>query len=184
MIVVAALGALAGCANPVNRVTMEEYELACARAETDNRMLDAVQACNRAYLNTRIGNLGPEAESRALYNLGRVQKKALMLHEAEESLVQSLVIERRIVPSDPVRIGRRLAELATVLAARGRFREGVAYMDELAPIAPRYEGSERRYVGTLFHAYAGQLRAEGLAAEAARFEAVGLGLGFQRGDRP
>ena len=76
---------ITGCANPLNRVTMQRYTDQCSAAERRGDLEVAGEACRRTWINTRIGALSSEGESMALYNLGRVQKKALKLEDAEVS---------------------------------------------------------------------------------------------------
>ena len=175
---------LAGCANPINQVTMEDYSDKCRSAAQAQNFPVAVEACRRAWINTRIGNLGPEAESMALYNLGRVQKNALILNDAEVSLKRSLELELPISGSASAKVGRRLAELSTVLFAQRRATEGVAYMEQLKSIAPQFEGAERKYVAGLFYIYADELRATGSPERADGFTSFAEGLGVKRSETP
>lgn len=64
--------ALAGCANPINRVTSDNYSEACYYAEQRGQLQEAEQACYRALVNVDLGNLGPELKSQRLYSLGRI----------------------------------------------------------------------------------------------------------------
>jgi tetratricopeptide (TPR) repeat protein len=173
-----------GCANPINRVTMGEYAEQCSAAETQGRLEVAAELCRRAWINTRIGNLSPEEESRALYNYGRVLKKGLKLQDAEAALKRSLELEQPISGRESEKTGRRLAELATVLIAQGRMSEGVPYMEQLAAISPRYGGSERNYAAGLFYIYADELRKAGQPAKADSFEKVPFEMGVKRSDTP
>jgi tetratricopeptide (TPR) repeat protein len=131
-----------------------------------------------------IGNLTTEEESRALYNYGRVLKKGLKFQDAEAALKRSLELEQPISGRESEKTGRRLAELATVLAAQNRMNEGVPYMEQLAPIAPKYGGQERNYAAGLFYVYADELRKLGQVERADAFERVPVGMGVKRSDTP
>jgi hypothetical protein len=175
---------LTGCANPINQVTMEEYAEKCRGAEQAKNFPVAVEAYRRAWINTRIGNLGPEAESMALYNLGRVQKNALMLSEAEMSLKRSLELELPLSGPMSAKVGRRVAELSTVLLGLRRTSEGVVYMVQLKLVASQYQGAERRYVAGLFYVYADELRGAGSLEKADEFVNFAQGLGIKRSETP
>ncbi|MBC7489022.1 MAG: hypothetical protein H7240_02440 [Glaciimonas sp.] len=175
-----AFTALAGCANPINRVTMENYAEACGNAERSGRMEVAVEACYRAWINTRIGSLGTELESIALYNLGRVQKKALKLTAAEESLKRSLELEEILSGKESAKTGRRLAELAAVFIVQQRPTEGLPLVERLAAIAPHYQGAEKKYAASLLLGYSDELRKIGNLEKAASLEASFQQLGFTR----
>ena len=175
---------VAACANPVNQVTMENYSEACSNAERNGRLDVAVEACRRAWINTRIGALGTEQESTALYNLGRVQKKAMKLGDAEASLKRSLELEDALSGAESAKTGRRLAELAAVLFVLERADDGLVYVNRLIPIAPQYLGPERRFVASLFYGYAEYSRKGGRLDQASRLEAAARDLGFSRDEFP
>ena len=173
---------LAGCANPINRVTMGIYMEGCASAEQAGRIEVAVEACRRAWINTRVGNLGPELESITLYNLGRVLRKGRMWEDAENAMKRSLELEEKLSGSGGTKIGRRLAELSMTLIMQRRVTDGVTYVERLIPIAPEYAGAERKFVGAIFYGYAEDLRRLGLTNAAEKFEAAGKSLGFTGAD--
>ena len=173
---------LAGCANPLNRVTMDSYMEGCATAEQAGRLEVAAEACRRAWLNTRIGSLGSELESTALYNLGRVLRKGRMWVDAEASMKRSLELEEKLSGLGSAKTGRRLAELSMTLIMQRRVADGVPYVERLIPTAPDYAGAERKFVGAIFYGYAEDLRRLGLADTAEKFEAAGKNLGFTRAD--
>lgn len=142
---------VAGCANPVNRVTMNDYTDQCGTAENSGRFDVALEACRRAWINSRIGNLGTELESRALYNYGRVARKAMKLDDAEQALTRSLELQASIDGAASEKVGRRLAELALTKIFQRKSEDGIPYVDRLIPIAGTYSGAERKAVcGVLF----------------------------------
>jgi hypothetical protein len=177
------IATLAACANPVNRLTMEDYAAACSAAEQAGRMSAAEEACYRAWVNTQLGVLGPQETSTALYNLGRVQKRSLKLPQAEASLKKSLELEEGLSGPTSAKTGRRLAELSAVLLGQQRFVDGAPYMERLIPIASEYQGSERNFVAGLFFVYSEQLRGANPAL-ATRLEQAGTSLGYKRTDFP
>jgi tetratricopeptide (TPR) repeat protein len=161
---------LAGCYNPVNEVTAGRYEQTCSEAERDGRLGDAEEACRRALINVRVGHVGPAAESQALYNLGRIKRKARKLDEAEALLTESLKVQDTVSAPDAMRTGRRLAELAALHGQAGRYKEGWPYVERLMPIGNRYSGQERAMVKLIFQVYAQEYRKLGMQNEAAQLE--------------
>jgi hypothetical protein len=82
--VVVTCAGLAGCYNPLNRVTADRYGGTCREAEATGRLELAEEACRRVLINVRIGHLGAEAESEELYNLSRIKQQLGKHAEAEE----------------------------------------------------------------------------------------------------
>lgn len=78
-----ALALLSACANPINRVTSDNYAETCSIAEDNGKLDVAEQACYRALVNVDLGNLGPELKSQRLYNLGRIKQRLSKYSEAE-----------------------------------------------------------------------------------------------------
>ena len=57
---------MAGCANPLNRVTYDRYWEQGGAAERSGQLAVAEQAYYRALVNVDIGNLGPLLKAQAL----------------------------------------------------------------------------------------------------------------------
>jgi len=167
---------LSACANPLNRVTSDNYAETCAVAEQNGQLGVAEQACYRALVNVDMGNLGPELKSQRLYNLARIKKRLSKFVEAEELLKASIPIEQSLSGSTSLQMGRRLVELAASLAGQEKWQEGAEFLIRAAPIAPSYSGSERAYAKGIFGIFAAKLRAMGQPEVAARFEAVSVAL--------
>ncbi|MCW5596170.1 MAG: tetratricopeptide repeat protein [Rhodocyclaceae bacterium] len=143
-----------GCANPLNRVTMDRYAQTCRDAEQNGRMEVAEEACRRALINVRIGNLGPELESQELYNLGRIKRQLGKHAEAEEIYRESLRIQESLPNPDQGKIGRRLAELSIVIGEQKKFKDAWPVLSRLMPISEGYSGHEREVVKAIFSKYA------------------------------
>ena len=165
---------LSSCANPIVRTTYERYADECSKG--------IEEACYRAWVNTRTGMLGPELESRALYNWGLMLSRDNQYAKAEEPLQKSLVIERTIEPRSDLRIGRRLAQLGLVMAMQYRtkwkFEAGVRYMDEVLPIAPVFQGVDQHVAGLTLVFYAALLRRQGDIDRASRYEERAAKMGM------
>jgi hypothetical protein len=171
LILSAAVVAIAGgCANPINRVTYDNYKDQCSQG--------IEEACYRAWVNTRIGALGPELESQALYNWGLQRTRQKKYAEAEEPLLASLKLEEGLSVRSDERIGRRLAQLAIATGQQGKIDAGLVYMDRLLPLMSLYQGHERRVVAALCALYAEDLRKRGETARAQSYEAKVNELGF------
>ena len=167
---VAAIVLAAGCANPINRVTYDRYKDMCNQG--------AEEACYRAWVNTRIGMLGPELESQALYNWGVERTRQRKYAEAEEPLLASLKLEEGLEVRSDERIGRRLAQLAIAAVQQGKIDAGLIYMERLIPLVNLYQGHERRVVAALCAGYSEELRKRGEAERAQSYEAKVQELGF------
>ncbi|MBI4987529.1 MAG: tetratricopeptide repeat protein [Rhodocyclales bacterium] len=155
LVLISFIGALlGGCANPLNRVTMDRYAQTCAEAERNGQLSVAEEACRRALINVRIGNLGPELESQEMYNLARIKKQLRKYEEAEEYYRASLQIQESLPNPDQAKIGRRLADLAIVVGEQGRFKDAWPLLSRLLPIADSYAGNERAVVKLILSKYA------------------------------
>jgi tetratricopeptide (TPR) repeat protein len=160
----------AGCANPLNEATANRYSQMCREAEVDRRLGGAEEACRRALINVRIGHLGPQAESEALYNLGRIKRQLRKFDEAEELYKEALKVQETVSPADQAKIGRRLAELAAVYGQTSRFKEGWPFVERLMPISSTYSGQERVFAKLVFQTYAQEYRKLGMELEASQLE--------------
>jgi len=171
-LVVAVLVSLgAGCANPLNRVTSDNYADTCAAAERNGRLDVAEQACYRALVNVDMGNLGPELKSQRLYNLARIKRQLSKFAVAEDLLKQSLPIEEQLSGSMSHQIGRRLVELATNMAGQNRWNEGAPYLIRALPIADQFSPQEKSFMRAVLLKYGSELRNSGNVDIAAQFEA-------------
>ncbi|MFA6061082.1 MAG: tetratricopeptide repeat protein [Gallionella sp.] len=159
---------VAGCYNPLNRVTADRYGQTCREAEASERLDVAEEACRRALINVRIGHLGSEAESEELYNFSRIKLQLGKQAEAEELLKESLKIQEELSPQNQAKIGRRLTNLAIVFGNLGRFKDAWPYLERLLAISDQYTGQERIVVKTLFEKYAGEYEKLGLQSQAAQ----------------
>lgn len=159
---------VAGCANPLNQVTADRYAETCGEAEASGRMDVAEEACRRALINTRIGHLGAEEESKSLYNFARIKQQLGKVEEAEELLKESLKLEDGMNPPNHARIGRRLANLSIVLGEQRRFKDAWPYLERLMPLACQYAGKERQVVKTVFERYAEEFSKLGMQSESAQ----------------
>lgn len=162
---------LSGCANPVNRVTSDNYAETCAVAERNGRLDVAEEACYRALINVDLGNLGSELKSQRLYNLGRIKRQLAKFAEAEQLFKESLALEQQLPNTSGQKIGRRLVELSVSLAAQGKWAEGAEYLKRVLPVANEFTGHERAYLAEVLAQYGPRLRAMQEAALAERFEA-------------
>ena len=173
---------LPGCANPVNKITMDEYTDQCIAAENSGRFNVAIEACRRAWINSRIGNLGGELESRTLYNYGRVARKAMKLDDAETALKRSLELEESISGVSSEKVGRRLAELALTKIIQRKSVDGVSYVERLVPIAGTFAGPERKVVCGVLFGYTEDFRSSNLVEKSAEFDVAAKALSCSRAD--
>jgi tetratricopeptide (TPR) repeat protein len=167
---------LAGCANPVNRVTSDNYTETCTVAEQNGRLQAAEETCYRALVNVDWGNLGPELKSQRLYNLGRIKRQLAKFSEAEQLFKESLAIEAKLSTPSDQKIGRRLVELSVSLAGQDKWAEGAQYLERMLPIASQFTGQERVYTAEVLNQYSKRLSTSNQAALADRFAASAAAL--------
>lgn len=144
---------LAGCMNPVNKATSDNYAEQCVQAEQSGDLVTAEKACYRALVNVDMGNLGDELKSQRLYNLALIKRQLGKFNEAEDLLKTSIEIEKKLSgPTDP-KIGRRYAELSVNLAAQNKWSEGVHFVKGLLPMVDQYASSEKQFVKEILLKY-------------------------------
>lgn len=159
-----------GCANPINRVTSDNYAEICNKATSKGQLNDAEQACYRALVNADWGNLGQELKSQKLYNLALIKRRLAKFQEAEDLLNQSVAIEEKLLPVSSLRIGRRQVELSVNLAAQGKWAEGSRLLERVLPVAEQFEGQDRTWMSEVLRRYSDQLRKTNQPDLASSFE--------------
>jgi len=142
-----------GCANPLNRVTSDNYAESCEVFERQGDIQAAEQACYRALVNVDMGNLGAQLKSERLYNLARIKRKVAKFNEAEDLLIESIKIEKELTGPTSIKSGRRLAELSTNLAAQNKWEAGIPAVKQLSSIANKFTGNERNFVKVILIKY-------------------------------
>lgn len=161
---------LCGCANPVSRVTSDNYAEDCSAAERNGRLDVAEEACYRALVNVDWGNLGPELKSQRLYNLGRIKRQLGKFEEAEKLLHESLALEASLSEPSSLKIGRRNVELAVSLAGQNKWNEGAKYLDLAISSIPEFSEAERLYVAEILVEFSKKLKDIGQGHMAHQFK--------------
>lgn len=142
VLVVLAMLALAGCANPVNRRTAEHYFDAGSRAELAGDLVLAERNYDRALLNARIGHSPAAGISMLLYNLGRVKGRLCKFDEARTLLEEALALDSAEPATEPGVMSMRLFELARLHAAHGAHAKAAAYFERALPMVRKLGMSE------------------------------------------
>jgi len=164
-----------GCANPLNKVTSDNYASTCSQALDAGRLEVAEEACYRATVNVDWGNLGNELKSERLYNLARIKRRVGKLEEAEKYFIETIKIEDTIFPARDIRIGRRLAELSAIYYEQERYQEASSYLEKLIPISGLYSGTEKEFLANLFHFYSIKLKGSEISQ---KLSVASIDLGF------
>jgi tetratricopeptide (TPR) repeat protein len=166
---------ISGCANPLNKITSDNYADTCSKALDAGRLDVAEEACDRAVINVEWGNLGDELKSERMYNLARVKRRVGKLDEAEKYFIETIKIEEKISPRREIRIGRRLAELSAIYYEQKRYQEASPYLKQLLPLSNLYSGKEKSFLANLYHYYSIELSGTKIA-EALQLASVELGF--------
>ncbi|PHS68670.1 MAG: hypothetical protein COB23_09015 [Methylophaga sp.] len=171
---------ISGCANPLNKVTSDNYADTCSQAEDSGRLDIAEEACYRAAVNVEWGNLGDELKSERMYNLARIKRRVGKLDEAEKYFIETIEIEDTITPAREIRIGRRLAELAAIYYEQEKYQEAAQYLERLLPLSNLYSGKEKGFLANLYHHYAIELSGSEISR---KLELTSIELGFSEGGK-
>ena len=168
---------LAACANPLNRVTYQDYKKQGGRAEAQGDWATAEMAYYRAAENVRMGNLEPAYQSTSLFDLGRAKRKVGELDESEDLLKQALAIDERLYGLDGYCTSFTISELAGTYWAAGKLNEGVPLMIRLEPLlkkhSDKYSDQARRFIKQIYQKYADEI---GSRPEAEKFRKVAASL--------
>jgi len=84
---------ISGCANSINQRTATNYYEAGDVALAQGDLADAKEMFSRALINVRLGNMGAEAESQVLMNLGRTQGNLCEFDEAEKNFIEAISLK-------------------------------------------------------------------------------------------
>lgn len=168
---------LSACANPINRITYQDYKKQGVQAEARGDLATAEIAYYRAAENVRLGNLEPELQSDSLYDLGRIKRLVGKLEESETVLKQVLALDEKLYGSDAFLTSFTLSELAATYLAAKKLSEGTSLMLRLEPLLPQYSAKYstqgRSFSKKLYEKYADALAGQ---PEAERFRKVAASL--------
>ena len=170
-------GLLAACTTPVSLTTTsnEQYD-ACNAAELKGQLGEAELACVQALRTAEKAGASADILSQRQYNLGRIKRLQGKNAEAEQLYRQALATEEAAQPRSDARVGRRMVELASALAAQGKWQEGTGYLERVLPLLPKLSPAARTYSAEVLRQYARQLQGGPQAALAVRFAAVAASL--------
>lgn len=163
-VIVSALLAIAGCANPINRVTYKRYYQWGMAAEQNQDYEKAKENYYRALVNARIGNLGPQDNASAAYSLGRMLGILCDHDNAEKMLLEGLQFDEQ--SHGPVHMS--FIELARLKFDQGKYGESVAYFKKALPLVDKKEYIDADPIGfaVIYGEYSDALSKTGRQADA------------------
>jgi tetratricopeptide (TPR) repeat protein len=118
---------VAGCANPVNRRTAENYYQAGEFATSRGDLVQAREMFSRALINARLGGMGPVGEAQALMKLGQVQGNLCDYASAEKSLLEARDLLAKNLPSSPMPSLPARIELGQLFYDIGQYEKAAGY---------------------------------------------------------
>jgi tetratricopeptide (TPR) repeat protein len=168
---------VSACANPINRVTYEDYKKQGAQAEAQGNWPAAEQAYYRAAENVRWGNLEPALQSNSLFDLGRAKRKVGKFDESESILKQALALDEKLYGVDAFLTSITISELAATYLEAKKYSEGIPLMIRLEPMlqqhTTKYSAQGRRFFKQLYEKYSVALAN---LPDAERFRSVAASL--------
>jgi tetratricopeptide (TPR) repeat protein len=176
----ALLASLQGCASALNAATYRRYYAAATESEQAGDLQQAKIFWSRALINAQLGDLGPDAESAALYNYARVVGQLCEPDLARTSFRRALELTEQQHGPGGQYASLRLFELARLECDQGNPRECAAWYDRAVPLVRAHEAQGDpiafaneldRYAGALEQVGAGE-RAAALRAESAALRAA------------
>jgi tetratricopeptide (TPR) repeat protein len=171
---------LAACANPLNRAAFNNDRQQGFASEAKGDWAAAEIAYHSAAENVRLGNLGEDFESEALFNLGRVKRIVGKFDESEDLLKRALAIDDSCYGREACLTSYTAAELAATYFDTKKFGKGTLLLIRLEPIALQnkcqFTEQARRFFKQIYHKYASELSRQGKPEMADRFEKVSAAL--------
>lgn len=130
-----------------------------AEAEHNRDIVTAEIAYSRALGNVYMGNLGPEKEAEALFNLGRIERLNGKLESSLENLKKSLEIDEQVNKADVAVIENTLVEIAQTFYEMNKIDEGTAYLDKIMATNNNNTktGQSKRFTARVFNNYGKKL---------------------------
>lgn len=122
---------LGGCA--VNQTTAVRYYQAGEAALARGNLLHAREMFSRAFINTQLDHMGPEAEAQVLAKLGRVYGNLCQYEDAEKAFMQSIDASAKAFGASSTNSFPERLELAQLSYDIGQYEKSVAYFDQAFP---------------------------------------------------
>jgi len=144
--------ALASCANPINQHTYQNYLVAGDQAMMRGNLQLAKQNYSRALANVRLGNLGPEAESIALFRYARVLGNLCEHDEAEKTFIAGNRLSEQSNGVGSEATYTSVMEIGQFNYDIGQYERAVPYFDKALAIAEKY-GLDNKYPASFADAY-------------------------------
>ncbi|MEH6638589.1 MAG: tetratricopeptide repeat protein [Porticoccaceae bacterium] len=165
---------LFSCANPLNKATYYRYLETGAQAEKQRDAKTAEVAYSRALGNVHIGNLGPEREAEALFNLGRLERLNGKLDLSLEHLLKSLEIDQNINNVSLTFVKSTMGEIAKTYYDMEKYEEGSVYLDRMFKLDEESfrSGQSKRFILRIYSDYAEKFRELGQTEKATRYQAI------------
>ncbi|MFT3866964.1 MAG: tetratricopeptide repeat protein [Nibricoccus sp.] len=159
---------LAGCANPINSRTAQQYYEYGVAAERGGDLALAQRNFSRAYGNAKIGNLGPKAEAYYLYEYARVTGYAGNYADSEKAFLDVLALIDKAKGEADKLLPPALSEYSRLLHDIGEHAKAVPIyeraMSELEKVG--IESSDPLGYAVLLDDFAESLTAAGLVDRA------------------
>jgi len=165
---------LVACANPLNKATYHRYLEDGAQAERQRDTQTAEIAYSRALGNVQIGNLGPEREAEALFNLGRLERLNGKLDLSLEHLLRSLEIDQKTNNANPQFIQGTMTEIAKTYFDMEKYDEGAVYLDRVYQLGEKSfrSAQSKRFILRIYSDYIEKFKERGQFEKAEKYQAI------------
>ena len=119
-----------GCRNPVNAYTGLQYYQAGFRAEHAGDLVKAREDFRRAYINAKVGYVGPAAEAHSLYEYSRMTGYLGMYAESEAGFTNTLMLIAKAKGQVDDLLTPTLCELARLLYDTKQYAKANPYFEK------------------------------------------------------
>ena len=117
---------LSSCANPLNRITAQQYYYGGLQSQNNGKWGDATISFSRAYTNTQWGNLSDREAALYAYEYGRTSGAVCDWDNAKKGLEKALQLDTKT--NTPLHFD--LIEFAQMYQAMGDFTESEKFFSK------------------------------------------------------
>lgn len=147
-----------GINNPYKAETSKYYSAVCHEHNLNRNYLFALKSCHQAITAPDWSKQTAETKSRILYQYAQLLRKNKKYKQAVEKYQEAINNEKKTIKPDPVKLGRRYAEMAGGFYELKEYKKGSENLDKVLADTSRYTHAEKDYLAMLCYIYSTKLK--------------------------
>ena len=144
--------------NPYDPQTSKYHAGVCREYELNRNYASALKSCHQATVTPDWAKQSAETKSTILYKYGGLLRKNKKYKEAVKVYSEAINNEKKATKSDPVKLGRRYAELAGAFYELKKYKKGSESLDKVLVNTSIFTHSEKNYLAMLCYIYSTKLK--------------------------